>query len=138
FARRTLPSAARGASSAGGYRPARRAHALRRGIRSGASCAILAEFLVKRADLLEQLKRFLRFFLVDHVQRKTDVDDRVVAHLRLRHVGEARLFDHAAEVHAAHLQPGLLVNLDDLAWNTEAHDYSLPEFFSTVHAAIAA
>ena len=49
------------------------------------------------------------------------VDDDVVAELDLGQVGEAGVLAHAAEVHLAHGQPGLVADLRDLARDPETH-----------------
>ena len=51
---------------------------------------------------VEELEDLRRLLLVDDADGEADVDEHVVADLRLGHVGEADLLDDAAEAHPAH------------------------------------
>ena len=79
---------------AGRARSGRAGHA---GLLGGAS-PVVAELGVELAHLAEDLERLQRRLLVEALQGEADVHDGVLADLEVRHVGQAHLLGHAAEV----------------------------------------
>jgi len=62
------------------------------------------QLFFNRADLAQQLQRLQRFGFIENVERKSNVHNSILTHLRLGHIGQADFFRHTAEVHLAHLQ----------------------------------
>ena len=75
--------------------------------------------LLHLAQILEDL---VRLRLIHAAERKADVDDDVIADLRLGHVGEADLLEDAAEINfaAAH-QRVFAADAGDFSWNSQTH-----------------
>jgi hypothetical protein len=85
----------------------------------------LRDFILKLCYFFNHLQGFLRFFFIHEADRKTDVDQGVVAHFRFGGVCEAYFLDDPAEVNLCHGQGIFLVDVGDFAGDGEAHINSL-------------
>jgi len=72
--------------------------------------AELIEFLFEETHLGEDPKSFLRRRLVDLGEREANVNDRVIAHLKVGYIGEADLLADPGEVDPAHASSAAVVD----------------------------
>jgi len=69
-------------------------------------------------NLIEVLENLPGFFLINNAQGKSDVNDNIVAHLRLWHARQVDLFDDTAEADSGAPGQGIIAgNTLDSAWN---------------------
>jgi len=70
-------------------------------------------------QVIENLARFL---FVQPAQRKTDVNDHVIADLGFRHVSQAGLLEDAAKIDLAHARHGVVAaDAFNFSWNRQTH-----------------
>src|SRR5690554_4548063 len=83
-----------------------------------------AGFEFVRRDLLQNLQGLECFLFGNAVKSKTGVDDGVLTHAGIGHIGEADLTRDPAEVDLAHFQAVGLVNFNDFPGYSQTHDAS--------------
>ena len=65
--------------------------------------------------LVPEREGFLGLFFVEHVEREAGVDEHVLAHLYLWHIGQAGRVDGAGVIDPAHRQAVLVIDVDDFS-----------------------
>src|SRR5579872_50088 len=81
------------------------------------------ELLFYVAHLLEVLEDALGFFLVDHTDGKSDVDQDIFANLRFGRISEVDVFADASKVYLSETKGDVagINDFDDFSWNRETH-----------------